>query len=118
MEGEFVGLDFREVEDVAEQFGEMAPRGVERVDIASLLLIERGLQQQLGEPYNAVHWGADFVTHAGQKRTLAPVGLLGPLLALFQRLGSIVDMVLKVLLVVLKLLGVVVDGGQHGLDGL
>ena len=73
------GLDLREVEDAVDH-REQALGGVaDHQQVVALHPRQRRGQQQLGDPDDAVHRGADLVAHVGQELALGAVRPLGDL---------------------------------------
>ena len=52
-------------------------RAVDNLQVLFLIFAHAGIQQEFRGPQNAVHRGAYFVTHAGQKYGFGPVGGFG-----------------------------------------
>src|SRR5713226_905060 len=50
-----------------------------RLHVLALFAVELGVQRERRHAQNAVHGGADLVTHVSQELALEPVGLLGAL---------------------------------------
>ena len=117
VQGEFFCLNFREVQYVAKKLGEVMAGYIQRVYIPLLLGVQRGLQKKFRDTYNSVHWSANLMAHLGQEFTLAAAGILGLFLTFFQGCCSIVNVVLKIVLVLLEVLGSVVNCGEHLADG-
>ena len=74
---ELAGLDFRQVQDVVDDFSRCSPlRWI--VAAASMVSGSVGpLQQQIGESHDGGHGRADFVAHVGQEFALGRGGRLG-----------------------------------------
>ena len=64
------GLDLGEVQDVVDDDQEVLGRNLDARGQLVLVVVEGGLEQQLGEPYDPVHGSADLVAHGGQELRL------------------------------------------------
>ena len=77
LEFELAGFDFGEVEDVVDDGEERFAAGEDGFDVAALLGVEGGFEQEAGHGDDAVHGRADFVAHVGQKVRLGAGGGFG-----------------------------------------
>ena len=75
---EMAGLDLREIEDLVDERDQRAARTADRLDVARILGIERGLAQEVGHAEDAADRGADLVAHRRQEARFGLVGRLGP----------------------------------------
>ena len=73
---EVLRLDLRVVEDVVQDRQERLGGGAHQLERPSLLVGEVGIEDQLDEPHDGVHRGADFVAHVGEERATRPGGAL------------------------------------------
>ena len=71
---ELAGLDLREVEDVVDDHQQALRRQLDAGSELRLLLVEIGLEQEIGEPDDAVHRRPDLVAHGGDELGLRPRG--------------------------------------------
>ena len=71
-----VGFDFRQVENIVDDSQQCLARGLDRVDLFLLILVERRLGQQFGHANDAGHRRADLMAHVGQEAPFHHVGLL------------------------------------------
>ena len=93
---QLAGLDFGEIENVVDDAQQVPPRTLDRFDKLPLLRGQLGFEQQFGHPQHAIHRGADFVAHRGQKLALRPAASLGSLLGHAQFAGTLVDNLLQI----------------------
>ena len=70
------GLDLRKVENVIDDGQQRLGRGLHGLQVVPLLVVELGIQRQLGHADDAVHRRADFVAHVGQEGAARLVGRL------------------------------------------
>ncbi|MNT55902.1 hypothetical protein D3C72_1931720 [compost metagenome] len=68
-------LDLGVIEDVVEDLQQGFTAVLDGGEIAPLGLAQVGILQQGQPPQNAVHGGANFVAHGGEKDRLGPIGL-------------------------------------------
>ena len=71
------GLDFRKIEDVVDDHQQRVGRETHHLQIIALLVVEAGVEQQVGHADDAVHRRAQFVAHRREKRALGAIGRLG-----------------------------------------
>ena len=69
------GLDLRQVEDVVDDAEQGAAGAAQALGEPQLVLVEGGAEQQLGEPDDPVHRGADLVAHRRQELRLLVRGV-------------------------------------------
>jgi hypothetical protein len=86
LELQLAGLDLGQVEDVVDDREQGEPGTLEALGEPPLVVVEVGAQQQLVEPDDAVHRGADLMAHRGQELRLQP----GRLHRLVAGLGELV----------------------------
>ena len=84
MQGQPFRFDLGIVEHVVDDDQKRLGRGLDRVDVKTLLFCQGGIAQQVHHADHAVHGCADLVAHVGQERGLGPVRRLGPFARLFQ----------------------------------
>ena len=84
-QAEFARFDFRKVENVVDDAEQSVSALLDRLSLVALFGGQLCVEQEVGHAVNAVHGGADFVAHIGQKLALGPIGdegsrceLLGP----------------------------------------
>ena len=70
----FVGIGFREVENIVKQAQKRLGRALCLIGIVALAQVQFGGLQETEHAENRVHGGPDFVAHIGQKLTLCNVG--------------------------------------------
>ena len=74
LELELARFDLREVEDVVEDREQRIGRRLDRHQVVALMLVEAGVERQLGHADDPVHRGADLVAHVGQEFALRAAG--------------------------------------------
>ncbi len=109
------GIDFGEIQNVVDDGEQMLGGVVDLLQSLLLGVIRRVALEQISEPQNGVHGGADLVAHVGQKRTLGTVGALRPLMGLGQLQGALVNHLLQVIAVLIQLLAELLLLGNVGL---
>ncbi len=65
-------LELGEVQDVVDDPQQRTPGAMDAGGVPTLRLIQRGVQQQTGQPDHPVHRGADLVAHRRQELRLRP----------------------------------------------
>jgi hypothetical protein len=89
LEVELAGLDLREVEDVVDDAEQAVGRALDEGEVFALLVVQRGVEGEVGHAEDGVHRRADLVAHVGQEVALRAAGGLGDFLGLaHQRLRS------------------------------
>ena len=87
------------IQDVVDDREQRLGRRLDAVQVVALLVVERGVENELGHAEDAVHRGADLVAHVGEEIAFGTVGRLGRLLRLQQlefallALGDVADKV-------------------------
>ena len=81
---QMAGFDLREIENIVEEDQQRIGRVLDGFEILLLFRIHRRIEQDGGHADDAIHRGADFVAHVGQKFTLETTGFE---CAVEQRLG-------------------------------
>lgn len=75
---QLAGLDLREVEDVVDHPEQGVTGAWSRLHLFALIGGEFGVQEQLGQPHDAIHRGSDLVAHISQESALGTAGSFGP----------------------------------------
>ena len=75
-------FDLRKIEDVVDDAQQVSGGVVDFGQLTFLTLAGGIALQQVGQPHDGVHWGADFMAHIGQEGTLGLVGRFGLVLRL------------------------------------
>ncbi|MCX6606309.1 MAG: hypothetical protein NTV52_22335, partial [Acidobacteria bacterium] len=66
-DGELAGFDFREVEQVVDDGQEGFAGVADGFDELALVVVEGGIDEEVGKADDAIHGGADFVAHSGEE---------------------------------------------------
>ena len=72
LDDQLASLDFGEIQDVVDDREQGFTGRADDLGVLALLGREAGVEQQAGHADDAVHGGADFVAHVGQKVRLRP----------------------------------------------
>ena len=78
-EGQFfkvqlAGFDFGKIKDVVDNRQQRLGRGLDGLQIVSLLVVQLRIQRQVGHPDDAVHRCPNLVAHVGQESATGAVG--------------------------------------------
>ena len=86
------GFDFRKIQNVVDHREQV--HGGTRYLVQLTFLVVNGCvsAQQMGEPDDGVHRGADFVAHVGEERALGAVGVLGCIFCHLQLAGGLTQL--------------------------
>jgi len=113
---EIARFNLGEVEDVIDDGEQRLGGRLDHVGVAELLGVEPRVQQEIGHADDAVHGGANLVTHVGEKLALGPVrgfgrkpGFLGCLL----KPGRFLQLIADGLVEGLAKIGVVLTGSSE-----
>jgi hypothetical protein len=101
-QNELPGFDLREVENVIDDGEQVLSRCHDLVELRGLHGRHTGSPHQAGETEDAVHRGADFVRHIGQKSAFRDICCLGDGLGSCQLEGPCRDHLLQVLAVLVE----------------
>ena len=82
---EFAGLHFRKIQDVVEDGEQRLGRRTDGLQRLTLITCEGRIKHQFGHADDAVHRGANLVTHVGEKFALGATARLGGILGVVQR---------------------------------
>ena len=85
---QLAGLDFRKIKNVVDHGEQGVSRRFDDTEVLALLIIQLGLQRQLGHAKHTIHGRADLMAHIGQKIGLGTVGQFGAELGTLQLLGN------------------------------
>ena len=77
VDGEPIGLDPGQVEDVVDQEEERLGARLGDLDVAPLVVVEPGAREQVGHAHDGVEGAAELVAHRGEEAVLGPVGGVG-----------------------------------------
>ncbi len=121
LDGDLVRLDLRQIEDVVDDAQQVPRRAADLGDAVELPWLPDFPVEQVRQPDDGVHRGADFVAHVGQEGALGAVGAFSLVAgrgqlegALLDKLGKVVA-VLRQFAVELLAFGDVADKA-HGVD--
>ena len=84
---QLAGFDFGEVQDVVDDGQQRFGRALDQQQVAALFVVQRTVEHQIGHADDAVHRGADFVAHVGQKLAFGSAGGFGSVFGFAQRVG-------------------------------
>src|SRR5690242_7235875 len=82
---ELASFNLRKIEDVIEQGQERICRRLHHAEIFPLLERQVRIESEFSHANNAIHGGADFMAHVGEKLRLGSIGGLGGFFRLSQR---------------------------------
>ena len=77
LEGQFAGFNLGEIQDVIDHREQRVAAGANGLGKVTLLIRERGIEQEVGHPDHPIHGRANFMAHVGQEIALGTVGRFG-----------------------------------------
>ena len=118
LEGHFLGVDLRQIENVIEQIEQVVGGVGNLVQLVALAGVDVAATEHVGHADNGVHRGTQFVAHIGQEGALGPIGGLGSLLGQRQRLRAGSDGDLQRVALLAQGLVPLRHFAEHGVEGI